>query len=144
VRVADLNLLVYAFNRDAPQHPAARRWLEQRLGGDETFGLSWAVVLGFVRLMTNPRIFERPISAERALAIVDGWLALPVVELVAPGERHWTILRALLTESGVAGNLTTDAHLAAIAIEQGAELESADGDFARFRGLRWSNPLLSG
>ena len=142
MKVADLNLLVYAFNRNAPHHPAARRWLEQRLGGDETFGLSWAVVLGFVRLMTNPRIFDRPMSSERALAIVDGWLALPVVELVAPGERHWSILRALLTESGVAGNLTTDAHLAAIASERGAELASADGDFARFRGLRWSNPLL--
>ncbi len=142
VKVADLNLLVYAVNRDAPQHVAARRWLETRLSGDETFALSWSVILGFVRLSTQPRIFERPMSAERALSIIDGWLALPAVALITAGERHWSILRALVTESGAAGNLTTDAHLAALAIEHGAELESADGDFSRFRGLRWSNPLL--
>jgi uncharacterized protein len=142
VRIADLNLLIYAVNRDAPQHEAACRWLEARLGGDETLALSWPVVLGFLRLTTSARVFERPVPAERAVALVDDWLAHPNVVLLTPGERHWGILRALLREAGTAANLSTDAHLAALAIEHGAELESADADFARFRGLRWSNPLV--
>ncbi len=144
MRVVDLNLLIYAVNRDAPQHAPARDWLEARLGGDETIGLSWVVVLGFLRLVTSGRVFETPIPASRAMALIDEWLAHPNVELIVPGEHHWSILRALLAESGSAGNLSTDAHLAALAIEHGAELESADADFARFRGVRWSNPLTSG
>lgn len=143
MRVADLNLLIYAANRAAPQHEAARTWLEDRLSGDETLGLSWTTLLGFIRITTNPRMFARPMQVEQATAIVDEWLAHPNVEVLVPGDRHWSILRALLSESGAAGNLTTDAHLAALAIEHGAELESADADFGRFRGLRWSNPLVT-
>jgi uncharacterized protein len=143
VRLADLNLLIYAVNRDAPQHERARQWLESRLGGDETLGLSWLVILGFLRLVTSPRVFDTPIPPDRAMAIVEEWIAHPNVELVVPGDRHWRILRGLLAESGTAGNLTTDVHLAALAIEHGAELESADADFGRFRGLRWSNPVSS-
>ncbi len=141
MRIVDLNLLIYAVNRDAPQHHAAKTWLEQRLNGPETIGIAWVVAMGFLRLTTSARVFEHPIKPERATALLDDWIAHPNVEFVVPGERHWTILRALLAESGMAGNLTTDAHLAALAIESGAELESADADFARFRGLRWSNPL---
>jgi toxin-antitoxin system PIN domain toxin len=143
VRLVDLNLLIYAINRDAPHHLAAKQWLEDSLDGDETIGLSWTVVLGFLRLTTSARVFERPLPVERALAMIHDWLAHPNVELVVPANRHWDILRALLTESGTAGNLSSDAHLAALAIEHGAELHSADGDFARFRGLRWTNPLRS-
>ncbi len=141
MRVVDLNLLLYAINRDAPRHDVAKAWLEDSLDGDETIGLSWTVVLGFLRLTTNARVFDRPLGVERALAMIHEWLAHPNVELVVPGDRHWDILRALLTESGTAGNLSSDAHLAALAIEHGAELYSADGDFARFRGLRFTNPL---
>jgi toxin-antitoxin system PIN domain toxin len=141
VRLADLNLLIYAVNRDAPQHVAARRWLEDSLVGDETLGLSWTVILGFLRLTTNARVFERPLSVEDAAAFIDDWLAQPNVELVSPGNRHWSILRALLLDAGTAGNLSSDAHLAALAIEHEAELHSADADFQRFGGVRWSNPL---
>lgn len=144
MRLADLNLLIYAVNRDAPQHERARQWLEARLGGDETLGLSWVVVLGFLRLVTSSRVFETPIPSTRALVLVDEWLAHPNVELVVPGDRHWSILRGLIAESGSAGNLSTDAHVAALAIEHGAELESSDADFGRFHGLRWSNPLKAG
>ncbi len=104
-------------------------------------GLAWAVVLGFLRLATSARIFPRPLDPEQALAVVDGWLARPCVTALAPGEEHWRILRGLLGESGTAGNLTTDAHLAALAIEHGAELCSTDADFARFPRLSWVNPL---
>lgn len=141
MRLADLNVLIYAVNEDAPHHEAARQWLESSLSGDETLGLSWTVVLGFLRLTTNPRVFERPLRVEDATAMVDDWLSHPNVELVVPGRRHWTILRALLVDAGTAGNLSSDAHLAALAIEHEAELHSADADFQRFRGVRWSNPL---
>lgn len=143
MRLVDLNLLLYAVNRDASQHAVAKSWLEERLNGDETVALSWSVILGFLRLSTNARVFAHPMAPEQAMALVDEWLALPVVQVVTPGEQHWVTLRALLSESGAAGNLTTDAHLAALAIEHGAELESSDTDFARFRGLRWSNPLTT-
>lgn len=143
MRLADLNLLLYAVNRDAPPHGAARDWLTRALGGDEPVGLARSVILGFLRLTTNPRVFERPLAPEQAMAIVDGWLGHPNVEVVVPGDRHWEILRALLREAGTAGNLGSDAHLAALAIEYGAEFETSDTDFARFRGLRWSNPIAA-
>ncbi len=142
MRLADLNLLIYAINRDAPQHAAARRWLEESLVGDETLGLSWTVIVRFLRLTTNARVFDRPLPVEDATAIIDDWLSHPNVELVSPGDRHWSILRTLLLDSGTAGNLSSDAHLAALAIEHEAELHSADADFQRFVGLRWSNPLV--
>lgn len=142
MRLADLNLLIYAVNRDAPQHTKAKAWLEDCLAGDETLGLSWTVILGFLRLTTNARVFERPLRAEDSAAFIDDWLAHPNVELVSPGDRHWSILRGLLLDSGTAGNLSSDAHLAALAIEHEAELHSADADFQRFQGVRWRNPLL--
>ena len=107
----------------------------------ETVALPWVVVLGFLRITTSHRIMPRPLTAEQALAIVDGWLEMPGVVLLNPGEEHWSILRELLAASGTAGNLTTDAHLAALAIEHGCELYSTDGDFARFGRLRWVNPI---
>ena len=103
--------------------------------------LAWTVVLGFVRISTSARIFETPLTVEQAGSTVDGWLAQPVVRMVEPTERHWPILRALLESSGSGGNLTSDAHLAALAIEHGAVLCSADRDFGRFDKLRWHNPL---
>jgi toxin-antitoxin system PIN domain toxin len=141
VKLLDLNLLPYAVNRDSPDHGRARAWLDHVLKGDEPVAVPWMVVLGFLRLSTSTRVFPRPLSPDQALAVVDGWLARPAVVALAPGDQHWRVLRDLLTESGTAGNLTTDAHLAALAIEHGAELCSTDGDFARFRRLRWLNPL---
>lgn len=141
MKLLDLNLLLYAVNRDSPSHVAAKAWLEDQMAGDEAIAIPWVVLLGFFRLTTSHRILPRPLTADQALSVVDGWLALPGVVALTPGEEHWTILRALLRASGTAGNLTTDAHLATLAIEHGCELCSTDGDFARFAGLRWVNPL---
>jgi toxin-antitoxin system PIN domain toxin len=98
-------------------------------------------VLGFIRLATNPRIFANPYSASEVLAIVGTWLEQPQVKIVHPSDQHFTLLAKLINEIGTAGNLTTDAHLAALAIERGLILQTTDADFARFPGLKWNNPL---
>jgi toxin-antitoxin system PIN domain toxin len=144
VKLIDLNILLYAVNRDSAYHARARAWLERTLTDGEPVALPWTVLLGFLRLSTSPRVFPEPLPSADALAVVDGWLARPAVVPLAPGEGHWSILRDLLAESGAAGNLTTDAHLAALAAEHGAELCSTDADFGRFRGVRWMNPLAAG
>jgi toxin-antitoxin system PIN domain toxin len=141
VKVVDLNLLLYATNRDSPRHAASKTWLESILSGEESVAIPWIVVLGFLRLATSRQVFPSPIAVDQALAVVDGWLSQPPVVTLNPGDEHWTVLTRLLTDAGSAGNLTTDAHLAALAIEHGAELCSTDTDFARFPHLRWVNPL---
>ena len=141
MKLPDLNLLLYAIDAEAPRHEPARGWLEEALSGTEEVGFAWVVMLGFVRISTNPAIFEQPLDAAEALDYVDEWLAQPVATIVHPTERHTTFLRELLKPLGTAGNLTSDAHLAALAIEHGAELCSCDTDFARFKGIRWTDPL---
>jgi len=141
VTLTDVNLLVYAYDEASPNHPRARDWLEQRLSGAETFAFAWIGLLAFVRLVTSPRVFANPFQPSEALDHVDAWLAQPCTAVLYPGPRHGRLLRQLLEPFGTAGNLTTDAHLAALAIEHGAELCSADADFSRFPGLRWSNPF---
>ncbi|MFN2469062.1 MAG: type II toxin-antitoxin system VapC family toxin [Gaiellaceae bacterium] len=141
MKLTDVNLLLYAVDESAPRHEAARDWLESALSGPETFALTWTVILAFLRLSTNPRVFEAPMHPDEALDLVDSWLAQPAVTVVHPTDRHAALLRDLLGPLGAAGNLTTDAHLAALALEHGAELCSADADFSRFPGLRWVNPL---
>jgi uncharacterized protein len=143
VKLTDVNLLLYALDAASPRHRAARRWLEQRLSGAETFAFSWVVLLAFIRLSTNPRVFREPLEPAEAFDIVDGWLGQPCATVVHPTDRHPAVLRELLQPLGTAGNLTTDAHLAALAVEHGAELCSSDVDFSRFAGLRWTNPLAS-
>jgi toxin-antitoxin system PIN domain toxin len=143
VKLIDANLLVYATDRRSPRHEAARSWLERQLSGDETVGFSWIVLLAFIRLTTSAYVFERPLSADRALDVVDQWLGQPCVVVVHPGDRHARIVRELLHPLGTAGNLVNDAHLAALAVEHGAELCSCDADFSRFSGVRWKNPLDS-
>lgn len=138
----DINLLVYAYNADAPHHEAAKAWLVETLNGPGAVGLPWAVVCGFVRIVTHPRVFAEPMSAGEALACVNSWLALPNVDVLTPGPRHLQIMQRLLGEAGVAGSLTTDAHLAAMAIEHQCTLASNDLDFSRFSGLRRHNPLV--
>lgn len=137
----DLNLLVYAYNRDAPHHAAAKAWWERLLSGSHPVGLPWAVACGFIRLMTHPAVLVTPLAPSPALAHVRSWFAQPIVEVLEPGPRHLELLERLFGHLGVAGNLTTDAHLAAIAIEYKAELHTNDADFSRFPGLRWRNPL---
>ncbi len=141
MRIIDVNILVYATNRDAPLHSRAKEWLNGVMSGEGSIALPWIVLVGFLRLTTNRRAMPSPLGTEEALALIDAWVSQPNVTLLAPGEQHWRILRELIRESGTAGNLTTDAHLAALAIEHRAELCSADGDFARFKALRWTNPL---
>ncbi len=137
----DANLLIYAVNRDSPAHRESREWLERVLQGAEPVGFAWVVLLAFLRLTTRRGLFEHPLSIKAALDIVDSWLDQPAATTVHPGRDHARILRQLLLTSGAGGNLTTDAHLAALAIEQNAELYSDDRDSRRFAGLRWRNPL---
>lgn len=139
----DANLLIYAVDADAPQHGAARGWLERTLSSDAAVGLPWIVVLAFVRVTTRAGVLRRQLSLEQAIGFVDEWLGQPYVELVGPGAGHWPLLKKLLREAGAAGNLTSDAHLAALAIESGCELASTDHDFRRFAGIRLVNPLTA-
>ena len=141
MRIPDLNLLIYAVDRQAPLHRSALRWWDATLSGTETVGLAWSVLLGFVRLTTSTRVVRSPLAAEAALDYVDRWLALPVTTVVDPTPRHASVLRDLLGRTGTGGNLVADAHLAALAIEHGAQLCSADRDFGRFPGLTWVDPL---
>ena len=137
----DANLLLYAYHPRAREHDASRRWLEATLSGSELVRIAWLSVWAFLRLSTNPRVFERPLSVREAEAVVFSWFALPVVGVLEPGERHWEILRRLMHEGQASGPLVMDAALAALAIEHGATLHTTDRDFARFPGLKWTNPI---
>jgi toxin-antitoxin system PIN domain toxin len=141
VKLPDVNLLLYALDADSPQHERARPWLRDLLSGAEPVGFSWSVLLAFLRLSTRSNVFTHPLTPEEAFDVVEGWLSQPCAMVVEPAARHLAIVRELLTPLGTAGNLTTDAHLAALAIEHSADLCSAESDFSRFRGLRWTNPL---
>ena len=139
--LVDVNILIYAVNSDSPLHQRAKAWLESTLSGSDTVGLSWTVLLAFLRLTTRSGIFERSLSVNTAFDIVDAWLSQPSVVTIDPAEQHLRVMRDLLLPLGTGGNLTSDAHLAALAIANGAELCSSDNDFARFPRLRWRNPL---
>jgi uncharacterized protein len=141
VRLVDANLLLYASNQDAPQHAAARRWLESALSDDEPLGFAWLVLLAFLRLTTKHGLLPRPLSVAQAWEAIDAWLSYPAAIIVHPTVRHAQVLKELTLALGTGGNVTTDAHLAALAIEHGAEISSRDGDFARFAGVRWRDPL---
>jgi len=137
----DANLLIYAHVTTFPQHPRARSWLDTQLSGGGPVGLPWPSLLAFLRIVTNPRVFERPEPAVDAWRQIEAWLDSDVVWVPQPTERHRAVLGPLLLASGVQANLIPDAHLAALAIEHGLVLYSTDGDFARFPDLRWQNPL---
>jgi toxin-antitoxin system PIN domain toxin len=141
VILPDVNLLLHAYNRESPRHDAARAWWEGLMNGPGLVGLAWVAILGFVRISTHRQILSHPLPVEAACALAVSWLDQPQVSLVHPGDRHPEIVFGLLRALGTAGNLTTDAHLAALAIEHQAEIHSTDADFRRFPGLRWSNPL---
>lgn len=140
MKVVDLNVLLYAINDGSPHHREAHSWLEDALNGVEPIGFCWAVVTGYIRISTNPRVFPDPLTAEDAVADIRSWLACEAAVVVEPGTRHLDVLAGLLEKSGTAGNLVTDTHIAALAIEHGAEVISFDNDFQRFDGLRWSRP----
>jgi toxin-antitoxin system PIN domain toxin len=137
----DANLLIYAHVASLPQHRSAVSWLDGQLNGDAIVALPWQSLLSFARLASNPRIFERPLTVESAWNQVERWLDCPMVRIPVPGERHREILGQLVRSSVDRPNLIPDAHLAALAIENGLILCSTDRDFARFTGLNWVNPL---
>jgi hypothetical protein len=143
VIVPDVNLLSYAYNIDAPQHADAKGWWEDLLSSDTPVGIPWVTMLGFIRLMTHRAVLLTPLPAKRAIAHVRSWHTRPNVSVLEPGPRHLEVLGRMFEALGTAGRLTTDAHLAALAIEHQCELCSNDADFARFPGLRWRNPLAT-
>ena len=136
----DVNVLVHAYNSDSPLHLHARSWWEGCLSGSTGVGLAWVTLLGFVRITTHRRVLARPLPVDTVLENIESWLALPQVHIPQPSDQHFGRFRKALSGLGTAGNLTTDAHLATLAIERGYVLYSLDNDFDRFPGLRWINP----
>ncbi len=140
--IPDVNLLVYAYNCDLPQHQLSREWWEGCLNSIEVpIGLPWAVALGYIRIMTHPKVFPEPIAPEKAIQDIDSWLKQPHVQILDPGSGHLAVLKHLLAVVGSSGNLTTDAHIAALALESGAVVYSNDTVFTRFPGIKVVNPL---
>ncbi|MGE0641435.1 MAG: TA system VapC family ribonuclease toxin [Thermoanaerobaculia bacterium] len=141
--LADANLLLYAYHSGCPEHTAARTWLEERFSSPEPFALCWQTISAFLRLTTNRTVFSFPFSIGEATEIVARWLERPMVVLLEPGARYWSIARPLLEESNVRGALVPDALLAALAIEHGATLATHDLDFRRFPALRTLDPIVT-
>jgi hypothetical protein len=140
VVVVDANVLLYAVDRASAHHEPSLSWLDAALAGTEAVGLAWVVLLAFVRLATSPAVFPTPLSPDQAIGQVEAWLAAPAAVVAQPTPRHAALLRGLLHDTGTAGNLTTDAHLAALALEYGAGIVSFDRDFARFPGVKHRLP----
>lgn len=141
--VLDANILIYAYNTGWIHHAKARAWLEAALSNVEVVGIPWQAVSAFLRVMTNPRLPAERFTPEQAARIVDLWLAAPNVRVLTPGDGYWTLFRRMVVEGQAPGALVSDAEIAALAIEFGGVLHTADRDFARFPGLRWVNPLDS-
>lgn len=139
--VFDANLLIYAYDAGSSYHSKARAWVEAAFSGTQPVGLPWHAITAFLRIMTNKRLPGARFSLEQASEIVDQWLGQPNVRTLAPGEHHWLLLRGMLISGQASGALANDAQLAALTIENGGVLHTADRDFARFPGLRWVNPL---
>jgi toxin-antitoxin system PIN domain toxin len=142
--VPDTNLLVYAYDETVPLHPAARRWWEDVLSGSEPVGIPWIVVLAFVRLLTHPALVENPMTVDQARSAVMAWFDRGQVRLLSPSATTVVTFFDLLGAAGTGGNLSTDAMIAALAMEYGGCVYSNDRDFARFPGLVWRNPLTAG
>jgi toxin-antitoxin system PIN domain toxin len=141
VILVDANILLYAEDSRSALHKPAREWWDAQLSGAAPVCLSWAVISAFIRISTNNRVFERPLSLEEAIDRVQSWLAQPCVRVIHPAQAHWTTFQEMLRKGKARGNLVSDAHLAALAVEHGCELNSTDSDFSRFPKLKWKNPL---
>jgi len=141
VIVLDANLLLYAYAPDSSHHKAARQWVEQAFSGTEIIGIPWQTAGAFLRIITNSRLPGQRVTLDRAVEVVDLWMEQPNVRMLTPGERYWPILRQMISDGQARGPLLTDAQLAALTIENGGVLHTTDRDFARFPGLRWTNPL---
>lgn len=139
--LVDANLLLYAEDSLSEHHEHARIWWDEQLSGVEPVCLCWPVITAFIRVGTNLRLHRRPLTVKEAVERVQSWLDQPCVRMVHPGEQHWGIFQRMLREGKATGNLVSDAHLAALAIEHNCFLETTDVDFARFKGLKWNNPI---
>ncbi len=139
--LVDANILLYAEDSLNPLNRRARKWWDARLSGSESVCLCWIVLSAFIRIGTNPRVFEHPLSLEQAISRVQSWLDQPCTRIIRPTQNHFTIFKQMLLEGQAVANLVTDAHLAALAIEHGCELASTDSDFSRFPKLKWKNPI---
>ena len=139
--VLDANILLYAYDSASSQHAKARSWIEHVFSGAAPIGLPWQTTAAFLRIMTNPRLPGERFTLQEAVQIVDRWLEQPNVRLLAPGDDHWQLFRQMIVEGQAPGALITDAQLAALTMEYGGVLHTTDRDFARFPGLRWTNPL---
>jgi len=141
MKIVDVNVLVYVASRQSEFHKQALEWWTSAFNGDEPVGLCWHVLIGFIRIMTSARILPDPLSLDQCIERIDAWLAYPNTVLLQESQNHWAIFRDIMLDANVRGNVTTDAHLAALAISRGATLVSFDNDFSRFRHLRCENPL---
>lgn len=139
--ILDANILLYAYDSNSTFHKAARRWVEKTFSSDEPVGLPWQTVAAFLRVVTNQKLGSDRFTVDEAVSVVEEWLEQPNIRLLAPGDRHWPILRSALVDGQARGPLVTDAQLAALTIEYGGVLHTTDRDFARFPSLRWKNPL---
>jgi len=140
VKLVDTNVLLAVVNRSAATHPVSNRWLDRALGGDEPVGFAWLALVGFVRLSTSARVVPSPLSPGQAMDVVGAWLGARTSRVLHPGIRHAEHLRELLAAAGTAGNLTNDAHLAALALEHRATIVTFDSDYSRFAGVKWERP----
>ena len=139
--LVDANLLLYAEDSLGSRHTEARTWWDEQLSGSSPVCLCWTVIAAFIRIGTNTRVFKQPLSLAEAINRVQSWMDQPCTRLIYPTQNHWEVFREMLTQGQASGNLVTDAHLAALAVEHGCELCSTDTDFSRFPKLKWRNPL---
>ena len=139
--LVDANILLYAEDELSPHHAKARTWWDATLSGRSPVCLCWTVLGAFIRIGTNPRVFEQPLSLDQAVSRVQSWIDQPCTRIVNPTERHWTVFQQMLRQGQAVANLVTDAHLAALAVEHDWEFISTDLGFSRFSGIRWRNPL---
>jgi uncharacterized protein len=141
VILVDANILLYAEDSLSEHHEPARKWWDEQLSSPEPVALCWPVLTAFVRITTNVRLHRRPLTLKESVQRVQSWLGQPCVRILAPTEQHWTLFQQMLRAANATGNIVSDAHLAALAVEHNSILASPDTDFARFRGLRWRNPI---
>ena len=140
--LVDTNLLLYAEDTLSEHHERVRAWWDEQLSGSEVVALCWPVLSGFIRIGTNARLHQRPLTLREAVDRVQSWLDQPCVRILTPTDQHWSLFQQMLRAGNAGGNLVSDAHLAALAVEHNCTLNSTDTDFARFRGLKWHNPIV--
>jgi toxin-antitoxin system PIN domain toxin len=140
VILVDANILLHAYHPRSEHHESCRLWIEENFSGPSPVGLPWITIWAFLRISTNPRAFEKPLTMKEAEAITSSWFDAPAVRVIGPGERYWEILSTLLLEAQVFGPLVTDAALAALAIENGGSVCTTDRDFDRFHEVKSIDP----